>query len=410
MSAISVKNVSKVFNINKEKRTTLKEKLLFKNTKCSEKYWALKGVTCEIKKGTTVGIIGRNGSGKSTLLKLMTRIMYPTTGFLDVSGKVSSLLELGAGFHPDFTGRENIYMNASILGFTKKEIDGKLNEIIAFSELEEFIDNPLRSYSSGMYMRLAFSVAISVDPDILLVDEILSVGDTAFQIKCIDRLKELKRLNKTIVIVSHDNNTLERLCDEIIWLHKGEVLKTGYSKEIINEYLDYIADEDGKKHNVIQIENLEKVNDDHVGIDNTRNRWGNGKVKIKSVEIFNELQKECYFFTSGDKAVVNVNYMIDEPVNDIIFGFRITTVDGINCYGTNTHIDNFDISFLPKTGAIKIVINELNLVEGKYLFDFAFHKLDGTAYDYYCGGYSIQIKSNIHDTGIVKLSHDWSVE
>jgi ABC-type polysaccharide/polyol phosphate transport system ATPase subunit len=301
MIAINVKNVSKNFIVVKEQRSTLKEKLIFRKKSHKEEYCALLNVDCQIEKGKTIGLIGKNGSGKSTLLKLMTKIIYPTSGVIEVNGRVSSLLELGAGFHPDFTGRENIYMNASILGFNKKEIDNKLDTIIAFSELEDFIDNPLRSYSSGMYMRLAFSVAISVDPDILLIDEILSVGDNSFQKKCFNRLKELKNSNKTIIIVSHDHQTLERICDEVIWINNGEVFQRGESKQVINEYLDFLANEEGTK---LQKQVQHKENDvvipiEHVDTENIINRWGNGKIKMNKVEIIDRKGAERFLFTSG---------------------------------------------------------------------------------------------------------------
>lgn len=422
MISIKVDRLSKVFMLNTGKRVTLKEKIIFGNRTPADEYWALKNVNCEIEQGKTVGIIGRNGSGKSTLLKMMTKIMYPTEGQITTQGKVSSLLELGAGFHPDFSGRENIYMNASILGFTKREIDGMVDDIIAFSELEDFIDNPLRSYSSGMYMRLAFSVAITVDPDILLIDEILSVGDTAFQRKCINRLKELKKRNKTIVIVSHDNNTLESMCDEIIWLKFGEVYKIGKTKEIIREYLDYMEQEDGKRHNaerLIQEEaraQAEAIQDEG-GVEapiiveaekvNTEKRWGNGKIRISAVKAYDLSDKETYTFQSGDGLRLEIHYQMNEDVSDVVFGFMITTMDGITCYGSNTDIDDYSL-MLKKKGVIHCRISQLPLVAGTYLLDFAFHQVDGTAYDYFTGAASIHISSPLHDTGIVKIPHQWS--
>ncbi|MEF7439060.1 ABC transporter ATP-binding protein [Paenibacillus lautus] len=417
MVSIKVKNLSKVFILNKNKRTTLKEKIIIRKTSSKEEYWALKNVNCQIDAGKTVGIIGRNGSGKSTLLKMMTKIMYPTKGSIEVNGKVSSLLELGAGFHPDFTGRENIYMNASILGFTKREIDKMVDDIIMFSELEDFIDNPLRSYSSGMYMRLAFSVAITVNPDILLIDEILSVGDTAFQRKCINRLKELKKQNKTIVIVSHDNTTLENMCDEVIWLKYGEVYKIGPAKEIIREYLDYLEGEEGDKHNNQQLrDNKSIVNSNlvqesskgHV-LSGTSSRWGNGKVRINGINIFNHNNEESYSFKSGDRVLIKVDYAMHEIVEDIVFGFMLTTIDGINCYGSNTRIDDFNGEFKSK-GTIICQFDQLPLVAGKYMLDFAFHQIDGTAYDYYSRAVSIHVSSSVLDIGIAKIPHQWLIE
>lgn len=236
-NAIEVKNMTKVFNVYFDKANTLKEKLLFWKRGNKEVRTVLKDINVEIKKGETVALIGTNGSGKSTLLKLMTKIIYPTKGTVQTKGKLTSLLELGAGFHPDFSGRENIYFNASIFGLSKKEIDKRLDDIIAFSELEEFIDNPVRTYSSGMYMRLAFSVAINVDADILLIDEILAVGDQHFQDKCFKKLESLRDSNKTIVIVTHSLESVKKLCNRAIWIKDGSVREDGDTKEVIEKYL-----------------------------------------------------------------------------------------------------------------------------------------------------------------------------
>lgn len=236
-NAILVEQVSKNFKLYYDKGSTLKEKIVFWKNRKAEVHQVLNNINLTIKKGESVALIGVNGSGKSTLLKLMTKIIYPTEGKIKINGKLTSLLELGAGFHPDFTGRENIYFNASIFGLTAKEIDDRISNIIEFSELGDFIDSPVRTYSSGMYMRLAFSVAINVDAEILLIDEILAVGDQHFQEKCFQKLEQLRASGKTIVIVSHSLGAIEQLCDRAIWIHDGEVKKDGKAKETIEEYL-----------------------------------------------------------------------------------------------------------------------------------------------------------------------------
>ena len=236
---IIVNNVYKTFNVYLDRANTIKEKLLFlfsRNRK--EKREVLKGINLKIKEGEVVALIGTNGSGKSTLLKLITKIIYPNKGNITTEGKVTSLLELGAGFHPDFSGRENIYFNASIFGLTKKEIDDRLEDIIEFSELRDYIDNPVRTYSSGMYMRLAFSVAINVDADILLIDEILSVGDEHFQNKCFEKMMELKNQGKTMVFVTHSMDSVRRLCDRAVWLYKGEIKMDGDTESVVKEYVE----------------------------------------------------------------------------------------------------------------------------------------------------------------------------
>ena len=237
MNAIEIRNMYKDYKLVYDKPTTLKEiKCFWKTTKVQQRQ-VLKNINLDIKKGETVALIGTNGSGKSTLLKLMTKILYPNKGTLETHGKLTSLLELGAGFHPDFTGRENIYFNAAIFGLTRQEIDKRIDEIIEFSELGDFIDNPVRTYSSGMYMRLAFSIAINVDAEILLIDEILAVGDQHFQDKCFAKLKEMKESEKTIVIVTHSLGQVRELCDRAIWIYNGEVRMDGTPNEVVDEYL-----------------------------------------------------------------------------------------------------------------------------------------------------------------------------
>lgn len=236
-TAIEVKKLYKNFTVYYDKANTLKERLIRFGKGKKEKREILKGISLEIKKGEVVALIGVNGSGKSTLLKLMTKIIYPTKGSIETQGKLTSLLELGAGFHPDFSGRENIYFNASIFGLTRKEIDKRLDKIIEFSELGNFIDNPVRTYSSGMYMRLAFSVAINVDAEILLIDEILSVGDEHFQEKCFQKIEELKAMGKTIVFVTHGMGAVKRFCTRAVWLHQGEIRMDGETTKVIEEYV-----------------------------------------------------------------------------------------------------------------------------------------------------------------------------
>ncbi|WP_295561845.1 ABC transporter ATP-binding protein [uncultured Holdemanella sp.] len=240
-NAIEVRNMSKYFKVEYDKANTLKDKLLHWNRHNVERHQVLNNINLNIRKGETVALIGTNGSGKSTLLKLMTKIIFPNSGEITTNGKLTSLLELGAGFHQDFTGRENIYFNASIFGLTRKDIEARIDDIIEFSELGTFIDNPVRTYSSGMYMRLAFSVAINVDADILLIDEILAVGDQHFQDKCYRKLEELKNSGKTIVIVTHSLDVVKKLCHRAIWIYKGEVRLDGDPVYVIDEYLDQVA-------------------------------------------------------------------------------------------------------------------------------------------------------------------------
>ena len=239
-NVIEVKNVWKKFKIYHDKPHTLKDKVLFWNRNKYEVRWVLEDISFEVKKGESIGIIGKNGSGKSTLLKLLTKIIYPNKGSINMKGRVAGLLELGAGFHPDLSGRDNIYINASIFGLSKKEIDKVFQTIIDFAELQDFIDNPVRTYSSGMYMRLAFAVAINIHADILLIDEILAVGDISFQEKCLNKLKEIKKSGVTIVIVSHSLEQIERFCDKSIWIHSGQIAALGKCEVVHKKYKEFM--------------------------------------------------------------------------------------------------------------------------------------------------------------------------
>ncbi|MEW6447342.1 MAG: ABC transporter ATP-binding protein [Bacillota bacterium] len=241
MSAVEITGLWKKFRVYYDRAYSLKERLIFWQRNRADEFWALKNINLTVPGGTTVGLIGRNGSGKSTLLKIISRILYPTYGRVKVNGRVSTLLELGAGFHPDFTGKENIFLNASILGLTRKEIKERLSDIIAFAELGDFINNPVRTYSSGMYMRLGFAVAVHVDPDILLIDEVLAVGDMAYQEKCLGRIRDLQKQGKTIIFVTHIPKQVEELCHSAVWLDEGEVRLHGPARETARAYADFIS-------------------------------------------------------------------------------------------------------------------------------------------------------------------------
>lgn len=413
MEVIKVKNVYKSFKIYYDKGSSLKEKLLFRNRNRHEVHEVLKGVSVSIKKGEVVGLIGENGSGKSTLLKLMTRIIYPDKGEIEIKGKISSLLELGAGFHPDMTGRENIYTNASIFGLTKKEIDERLEKIIEFSELGEFINNPVRTYSSGMYMRLAFSVAINVDADILLVDEILAVGDASFQAKCFKKMQEIKNEGKTIVIVSHDLASIERLCDKAVWIENGLKKIESRPHDAIAEYLDKIMNKEiKKKENVVKqiIEVHEEKKEESIK-ENDKNRTGNKDIEIKKVILFEKsTKKEKYSFKSDDGVIIRIEYTRNnDNISESAVGFGIFTKDGVNCYGTNTFVDNREKINVSQNGIIEIVIDKIQLLEGEYVLDIAFHDEYGKPYDYIRRMKEFNVYSSIKDVGVFRMQHTFNI-
>lgn len=275
-NAIEVKNVTKSFKVYFDKGSQLKERLLFSKRNRYEERRVLDNVSFSVKKGEAIGLIGNNGCGKSTTLKLLTKIIYPDSGSIELSGRVSSLIELGAGFHPDMSGRENIYTNAAIFGLTRKEIDDRLEKIISFSELGEYIDNPVRTYSSGMYMRLAFSVAINVDADILLIDEILAVGDARFQAKCFKKLQEIKAAGTTIVIVSHSTDQVEQICDRTIWIRKGKIAGNGETGEVIQEYMEWIMDDEISAEEVVEEkfeDNISETEDKPIDVSEVNKRF-----------------------------------------------------------------------------------------------------------------------------------------
>lgn len=410
---INVKNVEKSFKIYNDKGHTLKERLLFfKQRNSYTRHEVLRGITLEIKKGEVVGLVGHNGCGKSTLLKLMTKIIYPDKGKIEINGKISSLLELGAGFHPDMTGRENIYTNASIFGLTKKEIDARLDNIINFSELEEFIDSPVRTYSSGMYMRLAFSVAINVDADILLIDEILAVGDARFQAKCFNKMLELKKKGITIVIVSHDLGSIERLCNRAVWIENGIIRGEGTPHDIVAEYLDDIMNKDknenlqNKKNTKEETEKKEVEKEEN---DKDRNRTGNKDIEITDIKLLNEKNEISDTYNSNDKLKIQVKYKKNnKELHDSVFGFGIFRNDGLNCYGTNTFIDNFEKIKIQNEGIVEVEIDCIQLLEGKYYLDIAFHDEYGKPYDYIRKIENFSVYSILKDTGIFRIKHKFS--
>lgn len=410
-NAIEVHDLKKMFKVYYDKGSQLKEKLLFKKRNRYEERWVLNGIDFEVEKGEAVGLIGHNGCGKSTTLKLLSRIIYPDSGTVEMRGRVSSLIELGAGFHPDMSGRENIYINAAIFGLGKKEIDRRLNDIIEFSELEEFIDNPVRTYSSGMYMRLAFSVAINVDADILLIDEILAVGDAAFQAKCFNKLREIKANGTTIVIVSHSLSQIEQICDRSIWIHEGLIREDGIPRIVDPHYMEYMSKKTGvydkkiesKTEEQQKIENIEKKEDDE-------KRWGSGEVRMESVYVVNAKGEEIDEIFNSEMISIVISYKAEKEISDAVIGIAIYRDDQTYIYGTNTLIDYSEQVTLQREGIIRFELKNIPINAGDYTIDFAFHRPDGFNYDFWREAYKIKIKNKLLETGIVSIDHKWVFE
>ncbi len=408
-AAVVLRDVSKRFRLHRGRQVSTVKDLfvrLFRGSPGSgllsgEDFWALRDVSLDLVRGRMVGIIGSNGSGKSTLLKVLGGILKPTTGHVSVRGRVSALIELGAGFHPEFTGRENIYVNGVLLGLTRAEIRARFDEIVAFAGLETFVDNPVKTYSSGMYMRLGFAIAVTVDPDILLIDEVLAVGDEAFQHRCVSKIQEFKARGKTIVLVSHDLGSIERLCDEALWLDGGRLHARGGTREVIGQYLEHVAREETR---ALGIEHAEAEAAARAG---TAARWGTREVELTRVELRDKAGTERYLFETGEPCTLRLAYRAHRPIEDPVFGIGVFRKDGVCCYGTNTGVEGLHLGKVEGEGEILLDFERLDLVEGEYLLDVAVHARDGHPYDYHSRLYALAMRSRVRDTGVARLAHRW---
>ena len=410
MLAIKAQNLTKVFPkySTRHRFLTFKSALvkgsLFKDLKPDELVTALKDINFEVEKGITFGIIGENGSGKSTLLKIIAGITKPTSGKVITNGRISALIELGAGFHPEITGRENVYINGIMLGLSKKEISEKFDEIVKFAELEDFIDAPVKTYSSGMYMRLGFAVAINVNPDILLVDEVLAVGDASFVPKCLDKINDFRRRKKTIVFVSHDLSTVERICDKVMWLKKGEIQMIGEPKRVVDAYLQDIAE---KQEESLETRHRELDLEKKWEEEKREKRWGKREIEIKSVKLKDLEGNEKFVFSPNEGMIIEMDVETKSKIEDFVFGVGIFNSEGVCCFGTNTHLEDFTpVSFEGK-GKVIFKIEKLNLINGTYYLDVATHKRDGYPYDYHKSLYSFAVASRNKSIGIYCPPHSW---
>lgn len=415
-TVIKVEHVSKKFRLYYDRPLTLKERIIKGGKGDYKEFYALNDVSFEIKKGSTVGLIGQNGSGKSTMLKMINRTMFPDEGKIDIKGKVASLIELGAGFHPELSGRENIYTNATIFGFTRDEITARIPEIIKFSELEKFIDNPIRTYSSGMYARLAFAVAIHVDADILLVDEILGVGDMNFQAKCANKIYDMKKKGTTILVVTHDMGTIDRLCDYGIWLDHGIKIDEGQPKYIQNRYMEFMAGEqeartkEEEKEKVVEVVETKSLIDK---VNNLGHHFGTGEVVFTSVQVLDERGVDKRSFQSGESVKLVITYTTQVPIDEIELnvGLEIRDKCGTYVYGTNTARDGSEALKVKQNGVLEIYLKNLNLIEGTYVIGVSLADQKETmSYDHYHELVEIKVFSNIRDLGLVRLDHEFVLD
>ena len=391
-SAVVVEDVWKKFRLYDERNQSLKATVMRGRRARYREFDALKGVSFEIPEGTTFGLIGENGSGKSTLLKCIAKILRPERGSISTVGKISALLELGAGFHPELSGRENVFLNGAILGMSKRQLEQRFDEIVAFAGLEEFIDSPVKNYSSGMYVRLGFSVAINVDPDILLVDEVLAVGDEAFQRKCSEKFADLKQSGKTIVVVSHALGAMRTLCDTLALLDHGNLVDVGESGRIIDEYVS-------------------DVHSDRVADGEHGSRWGSGEGRIDRIEMLDEREQPVATVRTGDSVIFRFHYSVDEPLERPVFGLSIHTIDGVHVTGPNTRDAGVVPDRLEGTGHVDLRIDRLLLVQG--IYDLSVSLADNAllhVYDFRHRSFRFDVEfGDPHEQyGIVSLDGRWT--
>lgn len=401
-TAILVDNVSVRYRVPRERIGTFKEYMIRRVQRRvqHDDFCALQDVSFQVHAGEVLGIIGRNGAGKSTLLKVIARVLRPTEGRVRIRGRVAPLLEFGAGFHPELTGRENVFLNGALLGFSHSEMQAKFKEIVDFAELWDFIDAPLRTYSSGMVARLGFAVATDVNPDILIIDEVLSVGDTAFQQKSIERIQGFRAAGATILFVSHSLGMVEAMCDRILWLDHGQVMADGNPDAVIRRY----RGDDAK----IEARRLSEV----AGVAPNQ-RWGTGRIEIVRVRLLNRQGAEKTVFRTGDMLTVEMQYRCNESVLSPTFGMAIHRQDGTHVTGPNTGFAGVRLPKLETPGTVTYRIPYLPLLEGLYHISVAVHNQEDTEmFDYHDRAYSFRVDNFDGRTreryGIVTLRGEWT--
>lgn len=437
-NVIEVNQLCKKFKIYYDKGKQLKERVLFRSRNRYEEREVLRGISFSVKKGEAIGLIGNNGCGKSTTLKLLTRIMYPSSGTIEMKGRVSSLIELGAGFHPDMSGRENIYTNAAIFGLTRPEIDERLEDIIGFSELGDYIDVPVRTYSSGMYMRLAFSVAINVDADILLIDEILAVGDAAYQAKCFNRLREIKAEGTTIVIVSHSLSQVEQICDRAVWIRDGLIAQEGQPREVIQSYMGWIMNQgqqavsgeeipDGDSPQEEETQDSGENAGEPVGEEGEyqytaeqiqelksqgkRTEIGNRQMRITALEVLGaEDHVPQKRFAIGESILIRIHYKrIEQSLTESMCSFSLYRSDGLNCYSTNCFINTGKNVILQDRGVVELLIRHQPFMQGEYKIDVSFNKDYGPTYHGILNAYTFEVYNTQTDYGVIRPDLEWNL-
>jgi ABC-type polysaccharide/polyol phosphate transport system ATPase subunit len=412
MAAIELHGISKRFRFHGRPATTLKSAVLElvrgRSERARERITALRDIDLTVEAGQTLGIIGANGSGKSTLLKLVAGIYRPDSGTLRVQGRVAPLIELGAGFHPELTGRENVVINGIILGLSQREVRRRLDAIVEFAGMQEFIDAPARTYSSGMYMRLGFAVAVHLDPDVLLMDEVLAIGDEAFARKCADRFAEFRRVGKTLLLVGHEAATVERWCDEAVWLDHGVLRAAGPPHKVIDLYRQAMSEQESDTLARSYAEPATPAAVAGAGRA-ARDRWGTGEIAIERVRLDDTYGDERYVYSPAEPVTLRFEYHVHRPVDHPVFGFAIVRNDGLWIYGTDTSLAKVAVPELGTSGAVEVTLDALALVAGRYFVDVAVHAADGTPYDYHSRRYPFSIRDDAAERGVTKIHHRWRI-
>jgi ABC-type polysaccharide/polyol phosphate transport system ATPase subunit len=391
--AIVVDRLSKRFRLYHERNQYLKAAVLRGRRSQYEEFWALRDVSFEVRKGEAFGIIGENGSGKSTLLKCLAQILTPDAGSISHDGTVSALLELGAGFHPELSGKENVYLNGAILGLSKKQLDRKFDEIVEFAGLERFIDTPVKNYSSGMYVRLGFAVAVNVDPDILVIDEVLAVGDENFQRKCAEKIAEFREDGRTIVLVSHGLGQVATLCDRAAWLSHGHVEAVGPPIDVINTYAGTVHE------------------DSHASAHGTR--WGSGEIRVTSIELLDERGAPIPRCHTGDRVTLRLRFTADEAIARPVFGIDVFNIEGVHVTGPNTRHQRVIPDVLHGTGHVDVSFDPLVLLPGTYDVSTSIHDHNGAhCFDteHLAFRFDVLRGEPAEEAGVVTLRPRWRVQ
>jgi ABC-type polysaccharide/polyol phosphate transport system ATPase subunit len=412
---IRVEGVSKLYRrtLPGDRLRTLKSALvgrsLASGLKPEESIAALEQVDFAVHQGEAFGVIGGNGSGKSTLLKLVAGMLKPTTGRITVAGRVAALIELGAGFHPEISGRENVFINGAVLGLTRKQIERRYADIVEFSGLGDFMEEPVKNYSSGMYVRLGFAVAVNTDPDVLLVDEVLAVGDETFAHRCLRRIEEFLAAGKTLLLVSHSLDLVEGVCDRVLWLDNGRQRLVGEPRRVIDAYRQEVAEREGEQHLAAKRQREQAGEEVPEEL-----RWGSREAEILSIRLLAgagmEKAEERYHVATGEDVVFEIRARAERPLDDFVFGVAISTPRSFEVWGTNTDMEGYAAGRFEGEAVVRLACPALRLAPGEYVVDVAVHSKEGAPYDYQRRALAFTVTASTSGVGVYFPEHRWEVE